>query len=276
MDNPSEKIENFTKIRTHLSEQAEACRQLGSPFTAALCEAMATDMERGGPIADLLGNWPTNPRKDALSLRVCGALHHATLTGAAPALAALYPAANPDWDMQAVWLAAALYLKDNMDAVAAFLHSAPQTNETARSAALLPGFLRLAAQYDLPLNLLELGASAGLNQNWDQFQYETKSWQRAGSSDVIISTDWRGPPPDHLDAKFEISSRAGCDLNPLDIHDEAEVVRLRSYIWPDQSARLARFDAALVLARNMDTQIEKADASEWLAQKLASRPEGLT
>lgn len=274
MDTQSEELENWLKIKTHFTEQAAGCRQLGSAFTAALCDAIAADMETGGPTRDLLGDSPNNPRKDALSMRICGALHHATLSGAAPALASVYPAANPDWDMQTVWPIAATYLRENMEIARAFLVSAPQTNETARSIALLPGFLQLAARYDMPINLLELGASAGLNQNWDKFQYTTKSWDRAGESDVVISTDWRAPPPDHLDAKLDIASRAGCDLNPFDIHDPKEVLRLRSYVWADQTARLARFDSALALARNTGTHIEKADAADWLAQKLSARPDG--
>ena len=36
------------------------------------------------------------------------------------------------------------------------------------------------------MHLLELGASAGLNQNWDRFTYDGGTWQRPGASDVTI------------------------------------------------------------------------------------------
>ena len=259
-------------ILAHFTEQGRWCRQLGSDFTADMIDQFAADYRANGPIAQLLADWPSDPRADALALRICAALNGAGIMGQSPELAAVYPQASPEASAADIWPIVHGFLISNMDWVRAYLQYAPQTNETARSIALLPGFLDLAARYDLPMNLLELGASAGLNQNWDKFGYKTESWSRDGTSQVCISTDWKGPPPANLDATFNISSRAGCDLNPLDIHDPHEALRLRSYIWPDQSARLNRFDGALKLARDMNTRIDTADASEWLAAKLAARP----
>lgn len=65
--------------------------------------------------------------------------------------------------------------------------------------------------------------------------------------------------------------RAACDLNPLDIGDEAALSRLKSYIWPDQVDRLVRFDGAVALARAAGARVERADAADWLAAKLAAR-----
>ena len=53
----------------------------------------------------------------------------------------------------------------------ASLDSAPQTNEIARSAMLLPGFLAIARETVLPLTLHEIGSSAGLNLLFDRFHY---------------------------------------------------------------------------------------------------------
>ncbi|MEO1476160.1 MAG: DUF2332 domain-containing protein, partial [Pseudomonadota bacterium] len=234
------------------------------------------DLESGGPVASLVGDWPSNPSKDALALRLCGALHHAVLTGAAPDLRAAYPEAAAEWDIAKVWPLAKRYFEDTEDTVGAFIKSPPQTNETRRSIALLPGFLKIATAFNKPLKLLELGASAGLNQNWDRFNYRTASWQRDGASKVIVNTDWRGPAPSHLDAQIDIASRAACDQNPLDIHDVDAALRLRSYTWPDQASRLARFDAAVAIAREMNTRVEKADAADWLKTQLKTRPEGQT
>jgi hypothetical protein len=55
--------------------------------------------------------------------------------------------------------------------IADFMSHEPQTNEVRRSAVLLPGFLTIAAETGLPLRILELGASAGLNQLWDRRHY---------------------------------------------------------------------------------------------------------
>lgn len=261
-----------SKIVDHFVEQAKWCDALGSPFTAALLRQFAADFEAGGAVAEICGDWPSNPRKDALGLRLAGALHYAVLSGAAPDLAAVYPSGATDWDMQQVWPVAKAWFAEHAAQVRDFIKSPPQTNETRRSIILLPGFLNLAARFEQPLHLLELGASAGLNQNWDKFNYQTETWRRDGASDVTIQTDWRAPVPDHLDVELEIASRAACDLSPIDLTDPDQVRRLKCYTWADQPERLNRLDAAISLAQDSGTRVEAADALAWLKHRLANRP----
>lgn len=263
---------SLDKLLAHFREQAIYCDLFGSPFTARLIEQMGADLEAGGPVADLIGAWPTNPRADALSLRLAGALHAATLMGADPDLAAVYPAAQSDWRMEHVWPAARALLARERDWVGAFIQSAPQTNETRRTIALLAGLLNFAATHEGEIDTLEIGASAGLNLYWDRFGYETASWRWGGASAVKIDTDWHGPPPP-VTAALSVRNRAACDLNPLDINDAAQALRLRAYIWPDQPDRLVRFDGALALARGENVRVERADAADWIEQKLAARAE---
>ena len=264
-------------ILAHFEEQAGWNEGLGSPFTAALCRSMAIDYEARGPVYNLCKDWPGNPRKDALGLRIAGALHHAVLTNASPDLAAIYPAANPKARAKDVWDVAGKWLTENLEFVRDFIKSPPQTNETRRSIAMLPGFLELAARFDMPMDLLELGASAGLNQNWDRFNYKTDTWQRCGESEVTISTDWIGDPPKHLGAEPNIRSRAACDISPLNVNDPADAMRLKCYTWADQEERLTRLDAAMRLAVENNIQVEKENAADWLEDKLMSRrTDGLT
>jgi len=258
------------KVLAHFAEQAGFCEPFGSPFTARLIERLAADIEADGPTAALVDAWPTNPRADALSLRLTGALHDAALSGRAPELAAVYPPGNANWSMDEVWPLARAFLERERAWVAGFIRSAPQTNETRRSIGLLAGFLDIAARHALPMDTLEIGASAGLNLHWDRFAYRTDTWRWGGESAVRIDTDWRGAAP-ALDAPIDVRSRAGCDLNPLDIRDRGQRLRLRSYIWPDQPERLARFDGAADMAIASGVVVERADAAEWLEHKLASR-----
>ena len=48
-----------------------------------------------------------------------------------------------------------------------------QTNEVGRSAVLVGGYAVVAERTALPLRVLELGASAGLNLRWDAYAYDT-------------------------------------------------------------------------------------------------------
>lgn len=258
------------KLLAHFAEQAAFCMALGSPFTGELIERMREDIIAGGPTHALVGDWPTDPRADALSLRLAGAAHAAVLSGRDPVLAAFYPAHNPDWRMNDVWPAARALFEREQDWVRAFIASPPQTNETRRSIVLLACFLHFARDWQGPIDMLELGASAGLNLHWDKFAYRPNGWSWGGESPVVVDTDWHGAPPP-LDAPLRIRNRAACDLNPLDINDEAQRLRLRSYIWPDQPDRLARFDGAVTLARANNARVDRADAAEWISAKLAAR-----
>lgn len=258
------------RILAHFREQAAFCTSYGSPFTGDLINAMADDLESGGPTAALVAQWQTNPRADALSLRMAGALHAAVLTNRDPALAALYPGHASQWRISEVWPAVRAFLERERVWVAEFIRSAPQTNETRRSIALLSGFLTFAETWNGPIDTLEIGASAGLNLNWDRFAYRTRDWSWGGESPVVIDTDWNGAPPP-ISTQIKVRSRAACDLNPLDIRDEAQRLQLKSYIWPDQPDRLARFDGAVALAIANDARVERADAAEWIADRLAHR-----
>ena len=257
------------KILAHFAEQAMYCDMFDSPFTAQLIKAISADYEQGGPIASLLANWTTNPRADALALRLAGYFHHAVLINRDPELAAHYPSSVANWTIDDIWPLARALLEREPNTAAAFIGSERQTNETRGSIVLLAAFLHFAQQWQGEIDLLEIGASAGLNMNWDLYTYKTKSWTWGAEGPVQIDTDWNGPPPPLAD--INVRTRAACDLNPLDISDETQRLQLKSYIWPDQPERLARFDGAVALARETGVHVERADAAPWLAQKLNAR-----
>jgi hypothetical protein len=258
------------RILDHFREQAGFCRMLGSPFTAALIDAMADDIAGDGVVADLVGAWASNPRAEAVSLRLAGALHFAVLTLRDPGLAAVYPSANPNWRIETVWPFAQAFLRREAAFVRSFLESAPQTNETRRTIGLLPGFLHLSARFGLPLDLLELGASAGLNQVWDRFHYRTAGWAWGPANGPVIDTDWTGAVP-HVEQFPIVRSRRACDLRPIDLEDADARARLKSYVWADQPDRLARLDGAVAMARAAGVKVEAADAEDWIKACLAQR-----
>ena len=148
------------------------------------------------------------------------------------------------------------------------LDGPPQTNEVQRSAALAPGFLTVAALTGLPLAISELGASAGLNMVWDRFAYRfgPAAWGDPASA-VRLAPAWEGPPPPLAAAR--VAERAGCDREPVDVGSEADRLRLVSFVWADQAARLARIAAAVEIARAAGIRVERADAADWLGRRLA-------
>lgn len=238
-----------------------------------MLEHMAEDAADGGIVAELTeSRWRDSDRKrlvrDAVSLRVLGALHAFALSGEHPELAAAYP---PRADADAAWETGRALLRTHREAVEDFLSHPPQTNEVGRSAVLFGGFLRIARDTGLPLDLFEIGASGGLNLLWDRFRYETRDWAWGpADSPVVLRPEWDGPPPP-LDAPLTVAGRAACDAAPLDLKDAAARRRLEAYVWAEQTERLERLRAAVALARAEGIHVEQADAAEW-AGRMLTRP----
>lgn len=164
-----------SRITQSLSLQAGACTALGSPFSGAILEAAARDVEAGGPALALTSPWAElgvrEQMEAAMPLRLLGALHDLALSGDAPELSAAYPSPGRTSDPQAAWAAALSAMASFTDRMARFMDHEPQTNEVRRSICLAPGFLTIAQRTGLPIRAFEVAASAGLNLNWDRYAY---------------------------------------------------------------------------------------------------------
>jgi hypothetical protein len=269
--------------------QAHFSAEFGSPLYGELLRRCAEDIEQGGPLARLLDGWEGKPVPDALPMRLCGAVHRLVLDGAAPALAAHYPTVggSPRWPE--AWSAFRELLVTHAALIRPELDRQVQTNEVRRSAALLGGFLTVAATSDAPLRLLEIGCSAGLNLRWDRYRYELLACapqtppaddaavvHRWGADDasMTVRTGWHGPTT-ALAGAAPVATRAGCDLAPIDVADPDQARRLESFIWADQPQRLAQLRAAIDAARRDPPRIERRSAADWLDAQLAAPTAGL-
>lgn len=256
-------------------EQIGWCERLGSPFTAALLRWLIDDWCAGGPTHALLPGWPGDARADLVPLRLAGGLHALALAQRPAALAAHYPPAVRDFEAAALGPLLRQALADEAAHLRDFLGRAPQTNEVLRSAVLLAGYAAVAQATGRPLALREIGASAGLNLLWNHFGYRlgTQRWGDAGSP-VQLASDWRGAEP-ALPAQIAVADRRGNDLAPIDLREPDAALRLRAYVWPDQTARAARLDGAIALAQRHPSTLDAGDAAGWVEREVVPRP-GLT
>ena len=259
-------------IEGGLRLQAHYCRELGAPFTAELIEAVADDYKDGGVCADLLKDWKKPVLTSALPLRFAGAFQHLARSGADQPLAEVYRDAGKGWTREGLRPLLADAAKANMAVMRDYVASAVQTNEVRRTAALLGGFIEAATATGLPLDLYEIGASAGLLLNWDRYAYDFGDF-RWGDGSLLVEAGWKGPKP-AWPARVEVATRRGCDIAPIDYESDEAVARAASYIWAEQKARRERFLAAIKIARHLTPEVERADAGLWLAEKLKGRPEG--
>lgn len=257
------------------AHQADACRDLGSPLTATICALVA---EHGLPDCETrrrIATWPglETSRADAVPLRFAGALHRVVLDGADPGLAAAYPP-NP-LDANALHAAMIKAVGSHDGFIADYLGSAPQTNEVARAAHLLPALLQLAASTSLPMRIMELGASAGLLQNFEKFRYDYgRHFWGDRASPVKLSCEWQGDAPFPAGTLPPIAERGGCDIAPVPIATEDDRKRLQSYVWPDQPHRFQRLTAAITLALEHRPAIDEEGAADWLEARLSPLPGG--
>ncbi|WP_448662038.1 DUF2332 domain-containing protein [Sphingomonas sp. CJ20] len=246
-----------------LGRQAEVARQLGSPFVAAVLEAGERQLHRAPLTAAILSGWPGDPSAAAVAMRFNAALHALARRGVHPALSALYRWEHQDFDGA---IAMALAADDAF--VAEWLHHTPQTNEVGRAAAIGAALMAAGQGTRVPLELLELGSSCGLNLNLARYAYDLGGLHAGDpESAVKVAPEWCGGPPPA--APLDVVSARGVDLNPLDARDERTHERLLAYIWADQPRRAARLEEALALARRYPPAVERGNAVTWLAERLA-------
>jgi hypothetical protein len=244
------------------ARQAEACDSLGSPLYADLLRRCADDIDAGGPVAEVLRGHEDDPADSALALRLLGAVHRLVLEGRLPRLAAHYPSVGGDGDAAAAWLVLRWVFDDRADELRPLLDIAPQTNEVGRAAALLGGLLHVAAEFELPVELHEIGSSAGLNLHADAFCYrDADGAQLWGPLDspVVLGDAWRGKLPP-TGAPLTVARRLGSDVRPLDPASERDATTLLAYVWPDMTTRTDRLRAALTIARENPTRVDRLDA----------------
>jgi hypothetical protein len=225
-------------------DQAGWAARLGSPMYHALLLRMADDVRMGGPCLAVLEPHAARSRMLA-PLLLLAAIHRMVLQGRLPEVARFYPSVGGQTDVDGLWPHFLAVVPRSV------LPVCVQTNEIGRSYALLPGFVEVARRTGLPLRLLEIGTSAGLNLRWDHFRF------------LKVPGDIR------------VAERRGCDLNPIDPTLDEGRTTLLSFIWPDQTDRFQQFSEVVEIARRVPAPIECSDAVPWLQIHLASAQPGV-
>lgn len=154
-----------------------------------------------------------------------------------------------------------------------------QTNVVRRCACLLPAFSLAAQESGQPLALIDLGASGGINLNFDRYGYryeqsgrEERRWGSV-SAPVQIEAELRGGralPP--LSAEIAVASRVGVDLNPLELSDPEQLRWLQALIWPEHVERHQRLHQAAAELSSSPVELHRGDGAELLAGLMQAAP----
>lgn len=255
--------------------QAAGCDVVGSKLYGKILRGVLADMRAGGVCERLLSPHQDDPFGSALALRFMGAVHRIVLEGRAPSLAAVYPTAGGDADAAdpvSPFLAA---VEEHEAEIGERIHDGVQTNEVGRCAALVGGYAEVQRRSGLPLRVLEVGTSGGLNLRFDHYCYDTGEVVCGDpASPLRFEGAWDGAPP-WLPASFSVADRRGCDRNPIDATTEDGRLTLLSYVWPDQPERVARLEGALAAAKDLPVAVDRASADEWVAEQLSEPTPGV-
>ncbi len=253
--------------------QADWAERLRSPLYHALLLRIAEDVRGSGPCWRVLE--PHAVEADhSLPLRFLASVHRLVLEQRLPELARYYPSAGGVVDAAAVWPVFIEQVERHEKELSARLPKTVQTNEVARCCALLPGFLTIAGSTRMPLRLLEIGCSAGLNLRWDCFCYATPAggWGDPDSP-VKFGNVFQGDLPP-VNVNVSVSERRGCDINPIDPSTDGGRLTLLSFVWPDQAERFHQLAAAIDVASRVPVELTGADALPWLESHLAQARSG--
>src|SRR5687767_9038412 len=185
--------DDLQRVINVVAFQASACAESSSPLYGRVLDAVVEDLRAGGITTRVLADRGDDPFGSALALRFLGAVHRIVLDGRAPALARHYPSAG---GVEGPELVADLLatVEEHEAEIAERVEDGVQTNEVGRSAVLVGGFATVTHGTSLPLRVLEVGASAGLNLRWDHYAYDTGRGVVSGEPDSPVRFEgvWEG------------------------------------------------------------------------------------
>lgn len=238
------------------------CRKMDAPIYADICAALAEGVTRASATGARILDWPGEPTRDALPLRLVGGLHALVMTGADAELAAMFAG-------EGITPAALdLVLVRNDAALMPWLDGPPQTNEPGRSGALIVGLIEVARRHGPKLEIIEIGSSGGLNLLIGRYRFDLGGAVLGpADSSVTIAPEWRGDRPEL--PPVEIVSARGCDIQPLDVTDAQVESRLSAYVWAEKPERLARLRNAIGMIRAHGVSLDASDAAPWVEARLA-------
>lgn len=255
-----------------LLAQATACSSIGSTMYTKLFQDLADDYADNGRTFAILAGRSARPIHDAIPLRLAAALHRIVLSGRDERLARHYPSVGgkPGADFTADFIA---YMRDHLDEIDVALTQQVQTNEVGRSIVQLTVSHWLTSIGITDFDYLEIGASAGLNMNFDKY-YACSGQLRMGdtSSSVRFMGDCFTHTPDVPRVGARVHRKRGVDISPLDVTETDDEVRLLSFLWPDQKMRIQRTRDAIAIAKKHPPMVDNASADDWIHAQL-SRPQ---
>jgi hypothetical protein len=176
------------------------------------------------------------------------AVHYLLLKNNEEALAKYYPSIQKKQIAEIPFsIFKAFYIAHEKEIIEIISTRVVQTNVINRCAYLMPIFSKIIAEENRPTTIIDIGTSAGLTLNFDQYEYWYSSQKVYGESRVINSSKITAS---NIPTIFPITqpiTKIGIDQNIIDPTNKAEILWLKALIWPDQLERFIAMEEALKL-----------------------------
>jgi hypothetical protein len=206
-----------------------------------------------------------------------GAVHYLLLEGPGAKLLHLYSAgaAHPERISEVYPEFRAFCFENRREILELTKSKKIQINEVRRCLALVPALAFISKLVrGSPLALIDVGACAGLNLNFDKYFYDYGAGGTLGPSQSIVTLECRvrGKSNPIVEEVPLVPWRLGIDSDPVDVTNSHETNWLVALVSPDDRKRLDLLRAALAIARQHTPKLVKGTVCSELADVLASAP----
>lgn len=186
-------------------------------------------------------------------------VHYLLLKNPLVELAKYYPSITKEYQQKLPFkLFKDFCLKYKKEIIALEQSKIVQTNALNRSAYLMPILSHLFS--DKPINIIDIGTSAGLTLNMDKYEYHYNGHHLFGKSPLKIKSKIKEGFLPKFAKPVKILRKIGIDQNPLDLKISANSNWLKALIWADRTERIERIEQAILIARQEDIDFRKASS----------------
>ncbi len=235
---------------------------MGTPLYAILCERGASDPE----IVDLV----SRGQQGAAPMHVFSAVHYLLLRDAGDPLSRFFATLTPNpQSPEDAFPEFLRFCRAHRDDIVNILKTRTvQTTYAERCSTVMPLLSRVADEAGEPLNLVEIGCSAGVLLTFDKYAYEVEQGGRVGVADAPLTLSVRviGGPPLRIP---RIGTRIGLDLHVLDTRLEEQRRWLLALSFPEHREQQAALAQALIEVARTPIKMIEGDALATLPAALA-------
>lgn len=258
-----ERDEDMNSVAAAFRSNAEMYRDMGTPLYGHLFLRAAEDAE--------LVELASHGQEGARPVHLLSAVHDLLLRDPDDPLARFFPTLTQDpAPAEEAFPELRRFCRERRSEILAILQSRTvQSTYVERCWTLMPAIAHVAELAGEPLNLIEIGCSAGVLLTFDRYAYDVPEHGIIGRQDapLVLSGSLSGPGPLRIP---EIGARIGIDLQPIDACSPDDRRWLLALCLPEFRAQQARLDTALDIVTQTGISLLEGDALDLLPGTMGS------